>query len=151
VEGRSAERSRSGRPLAADIQRPDPQPTGIQHLGKQLGFADRGRPHLRGASPRSAWPLLICCPTSMVTPNSIISALLPQLSSADVWSEALRLSVAVRLDPRPLRPSRDPTPHHRGTTDLQLLQDERVDAQLLGSRMQSTVQLIKALGGNWGR
>jgi multidrug efflux system outer membrane protein len=32
-----------------------------------------------------------------------------------------------------------------------LLQDERVSAQLLGSRMQATVQLIKALGGLWGR
>jgi multidrug efflux system outer membrane protein len=32
-----------------------------------------------------------------------------------------------------------------------LLQDERVSAQLLGSRMQATVQLIKALGGRWGR
>jgi multidrug efflux system outer membrane protein len=31
-----------------------------------------------------------------------------------------------------------------------LLQDERVSAQLLGARMQVTVQLIKALGGKWG-
>jgi hypothetical protein len=30
-----------------------------------------------------------------------------------------------------------------------LLQDERVSAQLLGARMQVTVQLIKALGGKW--
>jgi outer membrane protein, multidrug efflux system len=31
-----------------------------------------------------------------------------------------------------------------------LLQDERVSAQLLGARMQVTVQLVKALGGKWG-
>jgi multidrug efflux system outer membrane protein len=31
-----------------------------------------------------------------------------------------------------------------------LLQDERVSAQLLGARLQVTVQLIKALGGEWG-
>jgi outer membrane protein, multidrug efflux system len=31
-----------------------------------------------------------------------------------------------------------------------LLQDERVSAQLLGARLQVTVQLIKALGGTWG-
>jgi outer membrane protein, multidrug efflux system len=31
-----------------------------------------------------------------------------------------------------------------------LLQDERVSAQLLGARLQATVQLIKALGGTWG-
>jgi multidrug efflux system outer membrane protein len=31
-----------------------------------------------------------------------------------------------------------------------LLQDERVSAQLLGVRLQVTVQLIKALGGKWG-
>ena len=30
-----------------------------------------------------------------------------------------------------------------------LLQDERVSAQLLGARMEVTVQLIKALGGKW--
>jgi multidrug efflux system outer membrane protein len=31
-----------------------------------------------------------------------------------------------------------------------LLQDERIAAQLLGDRMQVTVQLVKALGGKWG-
>jgi multidrug efflux system outer membrane protein len=31
-----------------------------------------------------------------------------------------------------------------------LLQDERTSAQLLGARLQATVQLIKALGGTWG-
>ena len=30
-----------------------------------------------------------------------------------------------------------------------LLQDERVSAQLLGARMQVTVQLVKAIGGGW--
>jgi outer membrane protein TolC len=30
-----------------------------------------------------------------------------------------------------------------------LLSDERVSVQLLGQRLQATVMLIKALGGNW--
>ena len=30
-----------------------------------------------------------------------------------------------------------------------LLSDERTAAELLGQRMQATVQLIKALGGGW--
>jgi multidrug efflux system outer membrane protein len=32
-----------------------------------------------------------------------------------------------------------------------LLQDERTSAQLLGARLQVTVQLVKALGGKWGK
>ena len=65
-------------------------------------------------------------------------------------------NLAVEASRRTLQLSQDQYSHGAVTfldvTDAErtVFNSERTSAQLLGQRMQATVQLIKALGGGWG-